>query len=137
MSLIKLINFQYSGDNRGGIVFLEENNEIPFEIKRVYYILNTPKGVSRGFHAHKKLEQVLICISGSCEITLDNGTKRESTIMNMPNVGLYMGNNIWREIHNISEDCIILVVASELYDENDYFRDYDNFLSHLTKLSND
>lgn len=129
MSLIQWIDFQNLGDHRGQLVALEIGHKqaVPFDIKRVYYIYHTPPGVSRGFHAHKKLKQVAICISGSCRMVLDNGDLRESVEMNVPTRGLLIENMIWREIHDFSDDCALLVLASHHYDEEDYIREYGIF----------
>lgn len=128
MQVIKYA-FQQHGDDRGMLVALEEYNDIPFEIKRVYYMYDTKTGVRRGFHAHKNLEQILICIHGSCKILLDNG-KGEKKIISLekPYEGLYISNEIWREMYDFSEDAVLLVLASELYREEDYIRDYNEFL---------
>ena len=120
--------FQIIGDERGSLVSLEVNKNIPFDIKRIYYIFDTKQGVRRGFHAHKKLEQILICTSGSCDILLDDGEDKNIVRLNSKNEGLYISNNIWREMFNFSQDCVLMVLASEHYDESDYIRNYDDFL---------
>ncbi|KAB2823514.1 sugar 3,4-ketoisomerase [Aliivibrio finisterrensis] len=127
MSLIKTIEFDLLGDDRGSLISLEENKNIPFDIKRVYYIFGTEQGVARGFHAHKNLQQIAICVKGSCRFILDNGKCRESIVLDSPSVGLYIDNNKWREMHGFSEDCVLVVLASDYYDEADYIRDYDEF----------
>lgn len=132
MSLVKLINFNLLGDSRGGLISLEGNKNIPFPIKRVYYIYNTNTGVSRGFHAHKALKQVLIAVSGSCEILLDDGIKKEKIKLSSPEKGLLIEHNVWREMHNFSADCVLLVLASEYYDENDYIRNYNKFKNYIS-----
>ena len=91
----------------------------------------TGKGVRRGYHAHKKLEQILICISGSCKIHLDNGRESEEVCLNRPYEGLYLANNVWREMYDFSPDAVLMVLASELYDESDYIRDYQKFISFV------
>lgn len=123
----RLINLQKKDDERGALTVLENDTEIPFTIKRVYYLTNMANGVSRGFHAHKKLEQLAICIAGSCEILLDDGNKQTSYLLNSSDIGLYIGNYVWREMHNFSTNCVLMVLASELYDEDDYIRDYSIF----------
>lgn len=124
------INFHSLGDLRGSLVALEIGREktVPFDIKRVYYIYKTGKGVSRGFHAHRKLKQVLICLSGKCRIVLDNGNHREEVWIGSPTAGLLIENMIWREMYDFTDDCILLVLASEHYDEADYIRDYKDFI---------
>lgn len=133
MSQVKWIDFQRLGDERGDLVALEIGMEkaVPFDIKRVYYIYRTAEGVSRGFHAHKKLRQVAICLSGSCRMVLDNGQKREDVSLSNPTKGLLIESMTWREMHDFSEDCVLLVLASEHYDEADYIRSYEEFLRCL------
>mgnify|MGYP004601373993 CR=1 FL=1 len=127
----KILNFQQHGDERGMLVALEECKDIPFVVKRVYYMYDTiPKG-RRGYHAHKKLEQILVCVHGSCTIHLDDGYDVEEIILDKPYEGLYISNNIWREMYNFSEDAVLLVLASELYDEGDYIRDYQKFMEQV------
>jgi dTDP-4-dehydrorhamnose 3,5-epimerase-like enzyme len=126
--MINILNFDVFGDDRGALISLEENINVPFEIKRVYFIFNTNDGISRGFHAHKDLEQVALCVKGSCRLVLDNGKSRESIILDSPNKGIYIDNGKWREMHDFSEDCVLLVLASKVYDESDYIRDYKEFL---------
>jgi dTDP-4-dehydrorhamnose 3,5-epimerase-like enzyme len=129
MSLIKWINFQSFGDARGSLVALEIGMEgsIPFDVKRVYYIFETGECVSRGFHAHRNLKQVAICLAGTCRMVLDDGQRREEVLMDSPSKGLLIGNMFWREIHDFSSDCVLLVLASEHFDEADYIRNYDDF----------
>lgn len=133
MKIVKY-EFQSHGDERGSLVALEEGKEIPFSIKRVYYMYNTLENVRRGFHAHKKLEQILICISGECKILLDNGEEKEVVILNKKNEGIYISSNIWREMFDFSEDAILLVLASELYDESDYIRNYNDYLKYINQI---
>ena len=128
MQVIKY-TFQPHGDERGQLVALEENNDIPFDIKRVYYMYDTVSDAIRGKHAHKKLRQILICVHGSCKILLDNGSEKEVLILDKPFEGIYLENNIWREMFDFSPDAVLMVLASEIYDESDYIRDYDDFLN--------
>ena len=130
MQVIKYM-FQPHGDERGQLVALEEFKDIPFNIKRVYYMYDTVEGVTRGHHAHKSLEQILICIHGSCKIKLDNGSEKKVVLLEKPYEGLYVSNNMWREMYDFSKDAVLMVLASEVYDENDYIRDYDEFLSFV------
>ena len=129
MSLIQVVNLKKLGDDRGGLVALESNKNIPFNVKRIYYIFGTKNNVSRGFHAHKALKQLAVCISGSCRMLLDDGKTKESILLDRPTKGLLINDLIWREMHDFSEDCVLLVLASERYDESDYIRDYDEFKS--------
>lgn len=125
---IKLINFPPLGDERGSLVALEGNKSVPFDIKRVYYIFGTQQGVARGFHAHKKLKQVAVCVTGKCRMELDNGKVKESVWLDSATNGVLIEDMVWREMHDFSKDCVLLVLASEHYDESDYIRDYDEFL---------
>jgi dTDP-4-dehydrorhamnose 3,5-epimerase-like enzyme len=124
----ELINFQTLGDERGSLVALEMGKEIPFNIQRVYYIYNTKKEVARGFHAHKALKQVAICVSGSCCFVLDDGVQKQEVTLNSPSKGLLINIMIWHEMYNFSDDCVLLLLASERYDESDYIRNYQEFL---------
>lgn len=127
MQVVKYM-FQPHGDDRGQLVALEEFKDIPFRIKRVYYMYDTRTDVVRGHHAHKSLEQILICIHGSCKIRLDNGFEKKVVPLEKPYEGVYIANHIWREMFDFSEDAVLMVLASELYDTEDYVRDYDEFL---------
>ena len=128
MSLIKTINFKPLGDERGSLVALEGNKSVPFDIKRVYYIFGTKEGVSRGFHAHLNLKQVAVCVTGSCRFVLDNGKQREEVVLDKSTIGLLIDDLTWREMYDFSPDCVLMVLASEYYDESDYIRDYQEFL---------
>lgn len=124
-----LISFDVNGDDRGSLIALEQQSaNIPFEIKRVYYIFNTKQEIRRGFHAHKKLKQVIICTSGSCQILLDDGKDQQTVCLDTPKQGLYIEGIIWREMFDFSPDCVLMVLASNIYDESDYIRNYDEFI---------
>lgn len=125
--------FQQHGDERGMLIALEEYKDIPFEIKRVYYMYDTKEGVRRGFHAHKSLEQILICIHGSCKVLLDNGSEKKKVSLEKPYEGLYVPNSMWREMYDFSPDAVLMVLASEYYNEDDYIRDYDTFLETVNE----
>jgi len=125
---IKTYSFPPHGDDRGQLIAIEEQRDLPFDIKRVYYIYDTLPGVRRGFHAHKCLQQILICVSGSCRIHLDDGEQTAEVTLDKPTEGLYISNNTWREMYDFSEGAVLLVLASEYYDEADYIRNYDDFL---------
>ncbi|MDD6157367.1 MAG: FdtA/QdtA family cupin domain-containing protein [Lachnospiraceae bacterium] len=125
--------FQKHGDDRGQLVAIEEGKDIPFDIKRVYYMYDTGKGVRRGFHAHKKLEQILICVHGNCKIMLDDGHEQKVVLLDSPYEGLYVPNSIWREMFDFSADAVLLVLASDIYQESDYIRDYQEFIKYLGK----
>ena len=131
MASYKLINLDSLGDERGSLIAIEKGNNSPFEIKRVYYIFNTQDGVVRGLHAHINLKQIAIAVSGSCTFIIDDGEKREDIKLSSPNQGLYIDGLIWREMKHFSNDCVLVVLASENYDENDYIRNYDDFLKKV------
>ncbi len=133
-NLLNTIKFNILGDERGSLISLENNKNIPFKIKRTYYIFNTEKDVSRGFHAHKKLKQLAICLKGSCDFIMDDGKKREKITLTSPDVGLIIDAMQWHEMHNFSEDCIILVLADDVYDESDYIRDYETFQKSIITI---
>lgn len=131
--MYELLKFNVHGDYNGQLVSLEENGNIPFTIKRVYYIWDNAQNIIRGKHAHKKLEQVIVCVSGSCDFILDDGATRETVHLDSPSQGLYIKHNIWREFTNFSKDCVVMVLASEHYDEADYIRDYNEFKKETAK----
>jgi dTDP-4-dehydrorhamnose 3,5-epimerase-like enzyme len=125
---INILDFKILGDDRGSLISIEQSKNIPFDIKRVYYIFGTKKNIRRGFHAHKKLKQVAVCISGSCEFLLDDGKTKKTTLLNSPDKGLLINDMIWHEMYNFSSDCVLMVLADDFYDESDYIRNYDEFL---------
>ena len=128
----ELLHFRGMGDDRGSLVALEQHQNIPFDIKRIYYIFGTAENVRRGFHAHKALEQVAICVKGACTFLLDDGKEKVDCRLDSPTIGLYIGSNTWREMYDFTEDCALMVLASELYDEADYIRDYDQFIQAVS-----
>ena len=121
---VKTITFPLHGDATGNLVAVESVNDVPFEIKRIYYITATDGKVRRGFHAHKELKQVLICPRGSCTILLDDGYEKTDVVLDKPNVGLVIDRVLWREMYNFSEDAVLLVLVSDYYTEDDY-TEYD------------
>lgn len=127
----EIINFDVHGDNDGSLIAIEGKKNIPFDIKRVYYIYGNKKELVRGKHAHMRLEQVVICTSGSCDFTVDDGVKKETFHLDSPAMGLYMKNMVWREFTNFSDDCVIIVFASDYYDGSEYIRDYNQFLEKV------
>jgi len=131
--MYNLLNFKVHGDYSGNLIALEKGEEFPFDIKRVYYIWGTDKNAIRGKHAHRKLEQVVICTSGSCDFILDDGKERTTIHLDNPTQGLHIKGNIWREFTNFSPDCVVIVLASEHYDEDDYIRDHQEFLDVIKK----
>lgn len=132
---IKLIPLQPHGDDRGSLVALEEGKNIPFEIKRVYYMFKTKENVRRGLHAHRKLKQVAIAVRGSCRFLLDDGEERIELLLDNPAQGLIIESFMWREMYDFSEDCVLMVLADQLYDESDYIRDYSKFLEEANVSS--
>jgi len=128
VSRTKLIDLNVMGDDRGSLIALETGSTVPFEIKRVYYIFETKENVSRGYHAHRNLKQLLVCVSGQCEIHIDNGKEKKVVNLSCATKGLLIEGLIWREMHNFSADCVLMVLASDVYDESDYIRSYDDFI---------
>jgi len=123
----ELIDLNGIGDGRGMLVSLEALKNVPFEIKRVYYLTQLKSDHPRGFHAHKNLKQLVVCLNGSCDFILDDGQTKNTVHLNDPTKGLIIESMIWREMHNFSKDCVIMVLASEYYDESDYIRNYEDF----------
>ncbi len=128
---IKMFQFPPHGDDRGQLIAIEAQKDLPFEVKRVYYIYDTLEGVRRGFHAHRNLQQVLICVSGSCKIHLDNGRETAEVLLDKPSEGLYIANDMWREMYDFTPGAVLLVLASAYYDEADYIRNYEDFLKYI------
>ncbi|WCG81951.1 sugar 3,4-ketoisomerase [Pectobacterium sp. A5351] len=128
---VKVIQLQTHGDDRGALVALEQEKNIPFEIKRVYYLFKTKEGVRRGFHAHKTLKQVAIAVRGSCRFLLDDGNEKVELVLDNPAQGIVIDPHFWHEMYDFSEDCVLMVLADQPYDESDYIRDYDVFLDRI------
>ncbi|MDH4151849.1 MAG: FdtA/QdtA family cupin domain-containing protein [Betaproteobacteria bacterium] len=125
--LKKTIKFKELGDDQGWLVSLEAERNIPFPVRRVYYIYGTRAGVRRGRHAHRKLRQVLVCITGTCTILLDDGSSREDVCLTGNTEGLILEPMIWHEMFDFSPGCVLMVLADDWYDEGDYIRDYQTF----------
>ena len=123
-----LIPLQLHGDNRGSLIALENGHNLPFDVKRVYYIYGTKEGIARGFHAHKKLKQMLIAVSGNVTIKCEYNEQKKEYKLSRPDEGLLIEGLVWREMHDFSPDCVLVVLADEYYSESDYIRDYDTFL---------
>lgn len=126
----KIIDIPKINNTRGNIGVIE-NETIPFEIKRVYYLFDVPSGAKRGGHAHKKLKQVILAISGSFDVVLKDGKSKQTITLNRPDKGLLIENNIWRELENFSSGSVCLVLASEEFSEDDYIRNYKEYLSFV------
>lgn len=133
MSIIEWIELPNLGDDRGSLMVLESNKNVPFKVKRIYYILDAKPDVPRGFHAHKELMQLAFCIKGSCNMIMDNGIEKQQVRIDKSNIGLMIPPMVWHEMHDFSEDCVMLVLASAQYDEADYIRDYDEFMNEVNK----
>ena len=124
----RIIELPKITDPRGNLTFIEGGVHIPFDIKRTYYLYDVPGGAERGGHAHKKLEQLIIAMSGSFDVILDDGKEKQRYHLNRSYYGLYVGNMIWRELDNFSSGSVSMVLASTKYEESDYYRDYQEFL---------
>lgn len=122
-----LISLQVHGDDRGSLIALENGHNLPFDVKRVYYIYGTKEGVSRGFHAHKKLKQLLIAVSGSVEIHCEMHGQKTVYLLDTPDKALVIEGMVWRTMENFSPDCVLMVLADDYYNEDDYVRDYAVF----------
>jgi dTDP-4-dehydrorhamnose 3,5-epimerase-like enzyme len=125
----KIISLPQIGDRSGHITFVNNMKEVPFDIKRIYYLYDVPGGESRGGHAHYKLQQLLVAVSGSFDVMIDDGRNKQTISLNRPNYGLYITPGIWRDLVNFSSGSVLLVLASEVYEEEDYIRDYNIFKS--------
>lgn len=123
-----LLALPVKGDDRGSLIAIEGRREVPFDVARVYYVFGTKPGVGRGSHAHRALRQLLIAVSGSCTVIVDDGETRDEVPLADPAVGLSIEGLVWRELLNFSRDCVLLVLADASYDESDYIRDHDQFL---------
>ena len=124
-----MVGLSPMGDDRGTLIAIEAGRQIPFDIQRVYYVFDTKAGVSRGFHAHRALRQLLVAVSGSCTLLLDDGTSRDEVRLDHPASALRIDGLVWREMRDFSPDCVLMVLADRAYDEADYIRDYDTFVA--------
>jgi hypothetical protein len=125
---IQFINFPVIEDVRGNLAFIQ-NDVLPFEFKRIYYLFDVPSNAFRGGHSHINQHEILIALSGSFEVVLDNGLEKKTFLLNKPNLGLHITTGIWRELQNFSSGAVCLVVASDVFEETDYVRDYKEFLA--------
>lgn len=135
LSDCKIIDLPRINDPRGNLTFVESGRHIPFDIRRVYYLYDVPGGAERGGHAHKALHQLIIAMSGSFDIHLDDGYGKKTVHMNRSYNGLYVCPMIWREIDNFSSGAVCMVLASDYYDEHDYYRDYNQFISDTQRTA--
>jgi len=131
---IQIIEIPKIEDTRGNLSVIEDK-VIPFEMKRVYYLYDVPSGAERGGHSHKKQQEFLVALSGSFDVVLKDGNEHKTVTLNKPNVGLLIPNGIWRELQNFSSGSVCLVVASDVFEEEDYIRDYDDFLLSKNGIS--
>lgn len=131
----RIIDLPRIADARGNLTFIEGGGRIPFDIARVYYLYDVPGGAERGGHAHKDLQQLIIAMSGSFDVVLDDGTEKRRIHLNRSYFGLYVCNMVWRELDNFSSGSVCLVLASNRYDEDDYYRDYATFIDACGKVS--
>ncbi len=128
--MIKILEFKVSSDDRGSLVALENSIDIPFDIKRVYYLFKNNNKTVRGQHAHKNLKQVYVAVSGSCKVRITNENKSEVVTLDKPTIGILFDQIIWRELFDFSADCVLMVLADDLYKEEDYIRNYEEFLEY-------
>ncbi len=129
--MIKFLEFKNFCDERGSLVSIESSKNIPFDVKRVYYLFKNSSNTTRGEHAHKNLKQVYIVVSGSCKIVIKDGKKEQTLILDKPDVGLFFDDTVvWRELSDFSKDCVLMVLADDFYKEEDYIRNYDEFLEY-------
>jgi hypothetical protein len=131
LSACKIFTLPKISDRRGNLTFIENSDQIPFDIERVYYLYDVPGGSKRGGHAHRALHQLIVAISGSFDVLLDDGTSKRRYHLNRSYYGLYICPMIWRELDNFSSGSVCMVLASNRYDESDYLRDYKEFVSNL------
>jgi len=130
----RIIELPKITDPRGNLTFIEGDHHVPFDIRRVYYLYDVPGGAERGGHAHKDLSQLIVAMSGSFDVLLDDGREKRRFHLNRSYYGLYVCPMIWRELDNFSSGSVCMVLASNRYDEADYYRDYDQFLKALPVL---
>jgi len=127
----RIIDFPKIVDPRGNLTVAEDHINVPFEIKRVYWVYDVPSGECRGGHAHKQCKEVIVALSGSFTVTLDNGSEQQKYLLNHPYQGLFVDKNTWRTLDDFSSGAVCLVLASEIFEEADYIRDYDEYLNYL------
>lgn len=132
----KIIDLKKIINDKGNLTPVENSTDIPFDVKRIYYLYDVPGGETRGGHAHQKLQQFVICLSGSFDILLDDGTNKKTYKLNRSHYGLFIPPMIWRELVNFSTGAICLVLASEFYEENEYLRDYDEYVKTKYQIKN-
>jgi dTDP-4-dehydrorhamnose 3,5-epimerase-like enzyme len=127
MPVVERFHFQHIDSATGSIVVAQGERDVPFAIKRIYFLHSVPPAQTRGLHAHKTLTQIAVCVRGSCKIRLDNGRETADVVLSSPHEGILIRPMLWREMSEFSEDCVLLVLASDHYDEADYIRNYEDF----------
>ncbi|MBC1225305.1 WxcM-like domain-containing protein [Nostoc sp. UCD121] len=132
----RIIHLPKVQDPRGNLTFIEGNKHVPFDLKRVYYLYDVPGGAERGGHAHKQLQQLIIAMSGSFDVVLDDGHGKWRFPLNRSYYGLYISSMVWRELDNFSSGSVCMVLASTYYEESDYYRDYDEFIKAVRRIDN-
>jgi len=130
---LELVSLKEMGDDRGWLVVFEKGLNIPFDVKRCFFIYGTKEGLARGFHAHKKSKQMLVSVSGSVEIHCEANGKKEVYLLDAPNKGLFLEGMVWHTMENFSSDCVLMVLADDYYNEDDYIRNYDEFCALTNK----
>lgn len=135
ISKCRMVDLPKITDPRGNLTFIEGNRHVPFDIRRVYYLYDVPGGAERGGHAHKDLHQLIVAMSGSFDVVLDDGKNKQRIHLNRSYNGLYVCPMIWRELDNFSSGSVCMVLASNQYDESDYYRDYNEFITAVDKKS--
>ncbi len=129
----KILEFNEMGDERGNLVVIEGNKDIPFEIKRIFYMYGTDATMIRGSHANRKSEFVLVNVAGKTKIKVDDGFSTAVIELNKPRMGIYIPKMVWKDMYDFSEDSVLLVLSNEYYDSNEYIRDYDEYIKEIKK----
>ena len=127
-----IIDLRSFGDERGSLIAFEKGSNVPFDVKRAFYIYDTRGDVARGCHANRNSEFLLVVINGSCRVKIDDGKIQDDILLNKPHQALYLNKMVWKEMYEFSHNAVLLVLSSELYDEAEYIRDYENFLKEVT-----
>lgn len=134
MNKVKMLSFKQNGDERGHLVVIEGNKDIPFDIKRIFYIYGSDPTVVRGQHANRETEFVLVNVAGKSKVKVYDGKGNEAIFMlNRPHTGIYLPTMVWKDMYDFSEDSVLLVLASEVYNPNEYIRNYDEFVEEIAK----
>ena len=133
--IYEILNFKDLGDERGKLVVIEGGKQVPFEIKRVFYIYGSDSTVVRGQHANKLSEFVLINVSGSSKVMITDGVKKEIVVLDKPMMGVYLPKNVWKEMYDFSADSVLLVLANTHYDATEYIRNYDDYINYIEGIN--